>query len=129
MTAPGGTKGFGAMPLSEEEQRILQQIEQQFYEHDPEFAQAVAGTGFERHAVRRLRLGVVGCVAGLALTLALLPVNVFAAFAGFFVMLVSALAVDRSLRVLGTPFLQALGARRASVGARRLTLRSRRRFR
>ena len=117
------------MPLSEEEQRILQQIEQQFYEHDPDFAEAVAGTGFERHAVRRLRLGAVGCVVGLALTLALLPIHVLAGFAGFLVMLVSALAVDRSLRALGTPFLQALGAGRATVRTGRPSLRRRRRFR
>ena len=117
------------MPLSEEENRILQQIEQQFYEHDPEFAQAVAGSGFERHATRRLRLGALGCVAGLALTLALLPVNVFAAFGGFVVMLVSALAVDRSLRALGTPFLQAIGARKVSPGGERFGVgRPRRRF-
>ena len=107
------------MPLSEEENRILQQIEQQFYEHDPEFAQAVAGSGLERQASRRLRLGVLGCVAGLSLTLALLPLNVFAAFAGFMVMLVSALVVDRSLRVLGAPFLHAIGARRASLRTER----------
>lgn len=116
------------MPLSEEEQRILQQIEQQFYEHDPEFAQTVAGSGLEKHATRRLRLGVLGCVAGLALTLALLPLNVFAAFAGFGVMLVSALAVDRSLRVLGAPLLQALGARRAALRRQRFAARPRRRY-
>lgn len=103
------------MPLSEEEQRILQQIEQQFYEHDPEFAQAVAGSRFEKHATRRLRWGVLGCVVGLGLTLGLLPVNVLAAFAGFAVMLVSALTVDRSLRALGAPLLQALGARRSRL--------------
>lgn len=125
----GRTKGFGAMPLSEEEQRILQQIEQQFYEHDPEFAQAVAGAGVEKHATRRLRLGVVGCVVGMALTLALLPVNAFAAFGGFAVMLVSALAVDRSLRVLGAPLVQALGARRHALRRDRFGVgRPRRRY-
>jgi hypothetical protein len=117
------------MPLSEEEQRILQQIEQQFYAHDPEFAQTVAGTGFERHVTRRLRLGVVGFVVGLGLTLALLPLNVFAGFGGFVVMLMSALAVDRSLRVLGTPLLQAVGARRAARRRERFgAARQRRRF-
>ena len=117
------------MPLSEEENRILQQIEQQFYEHDPEFAEAVAGTGFERHAVRRLRVGAAGCVVGLALTLALLPVHVLLGFAGFAVMLASALAVDRSLRALGTPFLHALGARRPFGRHRRPALRPRQRRR
>ncbi len=115
------------MPLSEEEQRILQQIEQQFYEHDPDFAQAVAGSRFEKHATRRLRWGVLGCIAGLGLTLGLLPVNVLAAFAGFAVMLVSALTVDRALRALGAPLFQALGARRA--GFRREMPRVRRRRR
>ena len=31
-------EGVGDVPLSEDEQRILQEIEQQFYESDPEFA-------------------------------------------------------------------------------------------
>lgn len=129
MTMPGGTKGFGLMPLSEEEQRILQQIEQQFYEHDPEFALSVAGSGLERRARRRLRLGVVGCVLGLGLTLALLPLNAFAAFGGFAVMLLSALTVDRSLRLLGGQLMQALGARRALLRRERsAAARQRRRF-
>ena len=34
---PSGCKGL-AMPLSEDEQRILHQIEQQFYESDSAFA-------------------------------------------------------------------------------------------
>ena len=32
------------MPLSEDEQRILHQIEQQFYESDPDFAYNVSQT-------------------------------------------------------------------------------------
>ena len=42
------------MPLSEDEQRILHQIEQQFYESDPAFAQQVSQTTLYRHAFGRV---------------------------------------------------------------------------
>ena len=40
------------MPLSEDEQRILHEIEQQFYETDPALARAVGSTSLYRHAFR-----------------------------------------------------------------------------
>jgi Protein of unknown function (DUF3040) len=89
------------MPLSEDEQRILQQIEQQFYESDPDFAQQVSASGLERHAGRNLKLGIVGFLLGIVAVVATLPIHVALAFGGFLLMLGSLLLVDRSARTLG----------------------------
>ena len=45
------------MPLSEDEQRILREIEQGFYATDPEFANEVGRTTLYRHGLRRLKRG------------------------------------------------------------------------
>ena len=55
------------MPLSEDEQRILNQIEQQFYESDPAFAQQVSQTTLYRHAFGRVKWGILGLIVGLGL--------------------------------------------------------------
>lgn len=105
------------MPLSEDEQRILHQIEQQFYESDPDFAHQVSTSGIERHASRDLKLGVLGVAAGLTLLVVTLPVNVVFAFVGFLVMLGSLVVIDRSARRLGRNGLRRIADR---FGAARL---------
>ena len=47
------------MPLSEDEQRILRQIEEQFYESDPKFAQQVGTSSIYRHALRNAAIPVI----------------------------------------------------------------------
>lgn len=47
------------MPLSEEEQRILQDIERSFYESDPDFAQTVTDGVFNR-AARNTKIAALG---------------------------------------------------------------------
>ena len=57
------------MPLSDHEQRLLDQIEQALYADDPKFASAVrSGRGGWR-ARRLLALAILGVLAGLALVL------------------------------------------------------------
>ena len=53
------------MPLSEHEQRLLSQMEQQLLAEDPKFASAMRGSVRARSAGRRLLVGGVGVVAGL----------------------------------------------------------------
>ena len=53
---PARRKGTGPVPLSEDEQRILREIEQQFYDTDPDFAREVGTTSLYRHGLRRLKL-------------------------------------------------------------------------
>ena len=55
------------MPLSEHEQRLLDQIERELYAEDPKFASTVRGTRMRRPARRRRIQGIVLFVLGVAL--------------------------------------------------------------
>lgn len=58
------------MPLSEHEQRLLEQIEQQLYAEDPKFASIYRATNLRRHyRARIIRAGVL-FVVGLGMLLA-----------------------------------------------------------
>ena len=83
------------MPLSENEQRILRQIEEEL-EQDPTFAQR----GY-RVSRRRSALIGLGLVLGLALTIGGLAVSYLVAFAGFVLVLVMAVMLESELRLLG----------------------------
>jgi len=98
------------MPLSEEEQRILSQIEQQFYESDPAFSQRVSQTTLYRHAVRRVVLSVGLLIAGLAFLVATLQVHFAVAFVGFLIMLVAAFVIEKNLRTMGKAGLEQVSA-------------------
>jgi Protein of unknown function (DUF3040) len=89
------------MPLSEEEQRILHQIERQFYESDPEFAQSVGKASLYRHATRRAIWGAVVLAIGLALVVSMLRVHVAASFGGFLIMLAAAFSIEKNVRAMG----------------------------
>jgi Protein of unknown function (DUF3040) len=94
------------MPLSEDEQRILSQIEQQFYESDPAFAQSVSQNSLYRHAFRNIKWAALGLVGGLAFLLATLQVHVLVAFCGFLAMLACAFVIERNARRMGKAGLQ-----------------------
>ena len=75
------------MPLSEHEQRLLEQIERSLVDEDPKFASAVR-TGSRRHRARRtMLLGAALVVVGLALMVGGVAVpSVLLGVAGFLVM-------------------------------------------
>ncbi len=121
------------MPLSEDEERILQEIAQRFYEDDPSFAREVSETTLYRHTVRRMKWAVAGLVAGAVFLVATLSTSFWLSFAGFLLMLGCALVFERNLRKLGkagldqlTRSVRANGLREALGGAGR---RMRERFR
>lgn len=82
------------MPLSEHEQRILRQIEQQL-EQDPTFA----ARGY-RVSRTRLVLLAVGLVGAIVVTVLGLSVSFWLAFAAFLVVLGLAVALEREVRLL-----------------------------
>lgn len=91
------------MPLSEDEQRILQQIEQQFYEHDPDLAGEMGRHSVYAHHLRLMKWAGAVFVLGVVVLLVALAFEhgfVFA-FGGFVVMLGAALWFERSLRKMG----------------------------
>jgi Protein of unknown function (DUF3040) len=107
------------VPLSEDEQRILHQIEQQFYATDPAFAREVGTTTLYRHAFRNLKLASAGFMAGLAIlvTAVFLTVNFLLAFAfGFVPMLLSGLWFERNARKLGRAGMQQMTATMKGAG-------------
>ena len=57
------------MPLSEHEQRLLEQMEQQLSVEDPKFASAMRGSAARVKARRRIILGALGVLVGLGLVL------------------------------------------------------------
>jgi hypothetical protein len=54
------------VPLSDHEQRLLEQMEQQLLSDDPRFASTMRGPRRMHAARRRVVLGIVGVVVGLA---------------------------------------------------------------
>jgi Flp pilus assembly protein TadB len=83
------------MPLSEDEQRILRQIEQEL-QQDPSFSER----GY-RVSRRRLLLLSVGLVVGLVLTVLGLAVSFWLAFVAFLCVLGLAVMLETEIRVVG----------------------------
>ena len=87
------------MPLDDREQRILAEIERQFYEDDPELAAAVRN--IDRSRSYGIRLPLLGLVGGLAIVVAFFTSQTLVALAGFTLMVVSATSLVHELRRRG----------------------------
>lgn len=98
------------MPLSEDEQRILQEIEAQFYATDPQLAQQVSETTLYRHAARSIKWAVLGFVVGFVVLVVSFASSLVLGFAGFLAMLGCAFVVERNVRKLGRAGLESLTA-------------------
>lgn len=116
-----GFREVVGMALSDDEQRILRQIEQEL-QNDSKFAQAVSPSGLYIHSVRTVRWAVVGLVACLAILVGALQVHFLAAFAVFLVMLALVAVIERNARAMGKAGIQdvagAIRKARSSVGRR-----------
>ncbi|SHF34166.1 DUF3040 domain-containing protein [Streptoalloteichus hindustanus] len=128
------------MPLSEHEQRLLEQIERALYAEDPKFASTVRGAQLHRPSRRRrlqgvalFVLGLVLLVLGVALPVQLADIPVISVL-GFLVMFGGAVF---TLTALGrgepaaeddAPADSAAKPRRGSSFAQRMEERFRRRF-
>ena len=108
------------MPLSEDEQRILQEIEQQFYVSDPDFAGEIEKHNLYRHYLRLMKWAGFGFIlAVVVLVVSLITDTTFVvAFVGFLAMLACALWFERSLRKLGKAGLDQLADSMRSSGLR-----------
>jgi len=96
------------MPLSEEEQKILKEIEAQLNATDPDLVEQVSRTTLYRHAARTIRWAAFGFVAGLAFVILTLATSVWLAFLGFVGMLASVFVIERNVRKLGRAGIQTL---------------------
>lgn len=86
------------MPLDEREQRILDEIERQFREEDPDLVEAVNTMPLARFAKGGIKLSILGVIVGLVLMLATFSINPFPALVGFVIMVYS---VTRLVSALG----------------------------
>ena len=91
------------MPLSEDEQRILQEIEKNFYDSDPAFAREVSAAAMSRTASRNVKLAIATFVLGLVLVVWSFTISSLIAFGGFVVMVGSAFAFQHYVRRLDPP--------------------------
>ncbi|MGD2060756.1 MAG: DUF3040 domain-containing protein [Acidimicrobiia bacterium] len=86
------------MPLDDKEQRILAEIEKQFYEEDPELARAVKK--IERPARVGVRLSILGVIIGLVVVIVYLNLT-WVAVGGFALLVASATSLVNALRLRG----------------------------
>ncbi len=108
------------VPLSEDEQRILSEIEQQLYESDPALAREVGSTTVYSHASRNLRWAILGFLVGLAVMIFTLTTSFWLAFVGFAIMLAAALYFEQNARRLGRAGLQQLSQSMRGGGFRNI---------
>jgi hypothetical protein len=82
----------GAVPLSDHEQRMLDQIEKALYAEDPKFAQSVRARDPRVHYRRRLIQAAIGFAIGVGLLVAgVVTKYIWMGVAGFLVMLTCAM--------------------------------------
>ena len=91
------------MPLSEEELRLLEQMERALVEEDPKFASTLRGTSLRRSARRRAIIAGVVFVLGIAMLMGGVmssnhKVGFAIGIAGFVVMLASAITAITAIR-------------------------------
>ena len=98
------------MPLSEDEQRILQEIEAQFYANDPHLAQQVSETTLYRHSARNIKWAALGFVVGFVVLLTSFASSLFFGFVGFLAMLGCAWVIVINLRKMGRAGLESITA-------------------
>ncbi len=105
---PGAARDNGVVPLSEDEQRILSEIESQLRGSDPELVDTVSRTTVYRHALRAIRWAAVGFVVGLLVVLFTFTSNLLVAFVGFLAMLGALIVVSSNLKKIGKAGLHSL---------------------
>jgi hypothetical protein len=103
-------KNRGSMPLSEDEQRILNEIEENLSATDPRLVQQVSDTTLYRHASRVIKWSVFGFIAGLLLMIFTFTTWLVLGIVGFVVMLGCALAIEHNVRKLGRAGIESLTA-------------------
>jgi hypothetical protein len=110
-----------AMPLSDEEQKILREIEAQLNATDPGLVEQVSRTTLYRHSARVIRWAALGVLGGLLLLVFTFRSSIWAGALGFAIMLACALVIERHARKLGKAGIDSLtGGWRAQGGLRNM---------
>lgn len=77
------------MALDDREQRILEEIERQFYEDDPKLAETVRTTTLAAMSARHLKWAILALVTGIGIMLGFFTRSTPVALVGFVVMVVA----------------------------------------
>ena len=110
------------MPLSEHEQRMLEQMERALYAEDPKFATALEGSGLRTYTRRRVYQAVAGFLVGIALLMAgMVAQQIWVSVVGFLVMLGCAVLAVTGWRKAPKPGEQPAAGAAGAAGARRQT--------
>ncbi|MDX3843938.1 DUF3040 domain-containing protein [Streptomyces europaeiscabiei] len=105
------------MPLSEHEQRMLEQMERALYAEDPKFASALEGSGLRTYTRRRVYQAVAGFLVGIALLMAgMVAQQIWVSVVGFLVMLGCAVLAVTGWRKAPKPGEQPTGAAGSAGG-------------
>ncbi len=106
------------MPLSDEEKRILDEIERNLQRDDPRLAREVRERSVYRHALGSMRWTIVTMILGLAIVVATLQYHYLLALVGVLLMIVGGLGLERQLSLMGR-----VGIRQLSDAIRQATPR------
>lgn len=100
------------MPLSEDDERILRQIEEQL-QRDPSFAKEF--TPVARSSRRALFVAAFGTVLAVALSVLLLSVSPYLAFAAFIGAMFCVVTAERHARTVGEDAVRQMAAMRRNI--------------
>lgn len=96
------------MPLSDEEQKILREIEANLNATDPGLVEQVSKTTLYRHSARMIKWAALGFVLGLVMLIVTFAKYPLLGVLGFFVMLGCLLQIERHVRKLGKAGMETL---------------------
>ena len=94
------------MGLSEDEQRILNQIEEGLSDADPEFVKQVDAASIYRIAFNNLKWPIVGLVACFIFMVGSLLFSFWLAFLGFIGACLFAIQIEKGVRLMGRTGIQ-----------------------
>ncbi|HLI52919.1 MAG TPA: DUF3040 domain-containing protein [Acidimicrobiales bacterium] len=86
------------MPLNEEEQRILAEIERQFHAEDPDSARRIGTAGLYEYLVRNCKWASAGLVVGMIILVAAFASSWVLGIFGFLLMVASGFVLAQNLR-------------------------------
>jgi uncharacterized membrane protein len=89
------------VPLSEDEQRILREIEQRYYTNDRKSAERIEQTTLPRYLARNCRWAALGFLLGLVVLLVSFASSWILGIIGFLIMVASAVWFTQNLRKMG----------------------------
>lgn len=89
------------MALSEDEQRLLEQMEAALAAEDPKLASTLRGTTARRHHRRRAGIAAAGFVVGIATLIAGMLVHPLISVVGFMIMLAATVVAVRAWQFVG----------------------------